>query len=432
MTNVPPLPHSEDFEKGLLCSIRYRPDILDEIHDVLRADVFYNPAHALILEALVAITQRSSLVVAGNDFFAVKNYLLASGKLEEAGGVELLNQIWDFVPTGSNWRYYLKEVVEHYQRRMAILESQRLIEQMYDLQSPLEETIRETVERVFTKLAIQGNRTEKMLKDRAHEFLDILEERARQGGTITGITFGLPSLDEIVGGLKGGDVCVIAADTGIGKSALALQVVRTTSLDRGLASALFSLEMPWVQIFERLHIQSSVAMKALRLGAFTESERATIINTTELLIQRNNIFIEDQFGQDVSGICSRSRFLKSKYDIKLIVVDYLQLVGAVAAGREITREREVAAISHRLKTLAHELDIVILALSQVNDQGLLRESRAIGQDADVVLMILAPESNNQPHEIQIRKHRNGQSGIYVPVNFHGDQMRFCERRTATI
>jgi replicative DNA helicase len=232
------------------------------------------------------------------------------------------------------------------------------------------------------------------------------------------------SLDEFVGGLQGGDVCVIAADTGIGKSALALQVVRATSLDRGLATALFSLEMPWVQIFERLHIQSGVAMKALRLGARTESERATIISTTELLIQRNNIFIEDQFGQDVSGICSRSRYLKSKYDIKLIVVDYLQLVGAVAAGREITREREVAAISHRLKTLAHELDIVVLALSQVNDQGLLRESRAIGQDADVVLMILPPESSNQPHEIQIRKHRNGQSGIYVPVNFHGDQMRF--------
>src|SRR5260221_7648984 len=424
MTNVQPLPYSEDFEKGLLCSIRYRPDILDEIHDVLRADLFYVPAHALILEALVAITQRSSLVVAEIDFFAVKNHLLASGKLEEAGGVELLNEIWTFLPTGANWRYYVEGVVGYYQRRMAILESQRLIEQMYDLQSPLEETIRETVERVFANLAIQGSRPEKMLKDRAHEFLDILEERARQGGAITGITFGLPGLDEIVGGLQGGDVCVIAADTGVGKSALALQVVRTTSLDRGLASALFSLEMPWVQIFERLHIQSNVAMKALRLGASTESERATIIRTTELLSKRTNILIEDQFGQDISGICSRSRYLKSKYDIKLIVVDYLQLVGAVAAGREITREREVAAISQRLKTLAHELDTVILALSQVNDQGLLRESRAIGQDADVVLVILPPESNNQPYEIQIRKHRNGQSGIYVPVNFHGDQMRF--------
>jgi replicative DNA helicase len=424
MTNLRPLPYSEDFEKGLLCCIQYQPDILDEIHDVLGADVFYVPAHTLILEALVAIAQRSSLVAAAMDFFAVKNHLLASGKLEEAGGVELLNEIWNFVPTGAGWRYYLEGVVEYYQRRIAIQESQRLIEQMHDLQSPPAETIRETVERVFTKLAIQGSRTEKMLKDRAHEFLDILEERAPQVGTITGITFGLPGLDEIVGGLQGGDVCIIAADTGVGKSVLALQVVRTTSLDRGVASALYSLEMPWVQIFERLHIQSGVAMKALKLGAFTESERANIISTTELLIQRNNIFIEDQFGQDVSGICSRSRYLKSKYDIKLIVVDYLQLVGAVAAGREITREREVAAISHRLKTLAHELDIVILALSQINDQGLLRESRAIGQDADVVLMILPPESSNQPHEIQIRKHRNGQSGIYVPVKFNGDQMRF--------
>jgi DnaB-like helicase N terminal domain len=168
MTNLRPLPYNEDCEKGLLCSIRYQPDILLGIHDVLRADVFYNPAHGLILEVLVAITQRSSLVVAGIDFFAVKNHLRASGKLEEAGGVELLNEIWNFVPTGSNWRYYLEGVVHHYRRRIAIIESLRLIEQMYDLQSPLEETIRETVERVFTKLAIQGSRAEKMLKDRAH------------------------------------------------------------------------------------------------------------------------------------------------------------------------------------------------------------------------------------------------------------------------
>jgi replicative DNA helicase len=101
MTNLQPLPYSEDFEKGLLCSIRYQPDILNEIHDVLRADVFYVPAHALILEALVAITQRSSFVAAGIDFFAVKNHLMASGILEEAGGVKLLNEIWHFVSNRS-------------------------------------------------------------------------------------------------------------------------------------------------------------------------------------------------------------------------------------------------------------------------------------------------------------------------------------------
>jgi replicative DNA helicase len=424
MANTQLLPHSEDLEKGLLSSIRYRPDILDELHNVLRADMFYIPAHALIFEAFVAISQDSSLVAAGIDFLAVKNNLLTSGKLEEAGGVELLSQIWNFVPTGENWRFYAEGVAQYHQRRVTILECQRLVGQMYDLQSPVEETIRETVERTFAQLAIKGGHPEKMLKDRAHEFLDILEERVHQTGAVTGITFGLPGLDEILGGLQGGEVCVVAAHTGVGKSALALQVVRATSLDRGLASALFSLEMPWVQIFERLHVQSGLAMTSLRRGTFTELERSTVIKTTELLIQRNNLFIEDQFGQDISGICSRSRYLKAKYDIKLIVVDYLQLVGAVAAGREITREREVAAVSHRLKTLAHELDIVILALSQLNDQGLLRESRAIAQDADAVIMILPPESTNEPYEILIRKHRNGQSGICVPVNFRGDQMLF--------
>jgi replicative DNA helicase len=423
MTNLQLLPCSEDFEKGLLCSIRYRPDILDEIHDVLRADVFYVPAHALILEAFAAVAQRSSLLAAGIDFLAVSEYLRTSGKLEEAGGLQLLDEIWDFVPTGENWHYYAEGVVEYYQRRVAILESQRLTERMYDLHSPVQETIRETAERTFAKLAIQGSQPEKMLKDHAHDFLDILQERSQVRG-ITGITFGLPGLDELIGGLQPGDVGVIAADTGVGKSALALQVVKTTALDRGLASALFTLEMPWVQIMERMHMQAGLPLKSLRRGTFAECERITLTKTTELLIQRNNIFIEDDFGQDISGICSRSRLLKTKHDIKLIVVDYLQLVGAAEAGRDANREREVAAVSHRLKTLAHELDIVVLSLSQLNDQGRLRESRTIGQDADLVLSIEPLDPETQEYEILIRKHRNGQSGVAVPVKFLGERMRF--------
>jgi replicative DNA helicase len=386
--------------------------------------MFYMPAHALIFEAFAATAPKFFGVSAEIDFYAVKNWLIASENFDEAGGLELLNEIWDFVPTGENWRYYAEGVAEHYQLRVVILAAQRLIEQMYDLHSPVEGTIREMAERTFAKLATQGGQPEKMLKDRAYEFLDILEERSRQTGAVTGITFGLPALDEIVGGLQGGDVCIVAAHTGVGKSALALQVVKTTSLDRGLGAALFTLEMPWVQICERLHVQSGVPMKSLRRCVFADWERSTVTKTTELLIQRNNIFIEDQFGQDISGICSRSRLLKAKHDVKLIVVDYLQLVGAAEAGRDANREREVAAVSHRLKTLAHELDIVVLALSQLNDQGLLRESRAIGQDADMVLMIVPPELEKQPHEILVRKHRNGQSGVCIPVTFHGDQMRF--------
>jgi replicative DNA helicase len=353
----------------------------------------------------------------------VKNYLATRGKLEEAGGAELLSEIWDFVPTGEGWCFYANGLLEHYQRRVAIREAGRLIEQMHDLQSSVEETIREVIERTFAKLAIQGNR-EKMLKDYANEFLDILQKRSEQVDAVTGIDFGLPALDEIVGGLQGGEVCVIAADTGVGKSALALQAIRMASLDRGLPVALFSLEMSWVQLLERIHMQSGVPLQALRRGIFTKSERAIVTETTQLLIERNNIFIEDDFGLDIAGIYSRSRALKVKDDIKLIVVDYLQLVGASGVGRDANREREVAAVSHRLKALAHELDLIVLSLSQLNDQGLLRESRAIGQDADVVLVIKRPESEGEPHEILVRKHRNGQAGVTIPVRFRGEQMRF--------
>jgi replicative DNA helicase len=416
------LPHSEDLEKGLLSSIRYQPRILDEIGDILKTDVFYIPAHALILEAFMAIALRSSLAASGIDFYAVKNHLKASGKLEEAGGPEYLAAIWEFVPTGEGWRFYAEGVLECYQRRVAILECQRLIERMYD-QTPVTETIRETVERTLARLAIQGSRSETTLKERAHEFIEILEKRALHLDT-TGITFGLSHLDEIIGGLHGGEVCVIAADTSVGKSALALQAVEITSLERGLTSALFSLEVQWVQVMERLHARFGIDMKSLKRGILTKPEHATLMKTTELLIRQNNVFIEDNFGQDISGICSRSRALKARHDLKLIVVDYLQLVGAPGTNRGDNREREVAAVSRRLKALANELDLVVLSLSQVNEHGFVRESRAIGHDADLVLIIERPELDSESCEILVRKQRNGPAGITIPANFYGQQMRF--------
>jgi replicative DNA helicase len=154
MTKTQPLPYSDDFEKGLLSSIRYQPEILLEIPYILHTDVLYVRTHRLILEAFGAITEHSNTQPAEIDFLAVKNYFLASGKLEEAGGEQLFDEIWEFVPSAANWRYYAEGVVESYHRRIAILESRRLIERMYDLQRPVEETIRETIERTFARLAI--------------------------------------------------------------------------------------------------------------------------------------------------------------------------------------------------------------------------------------------------------------------------------------
>jgi replicative DNA helicase len=252
-------------------------------------------------------------------------------------------------------------------------------------------------------------------KDRIRETLDYIEQLATTKPQSV-IKFGIDALDNALLPIEPGNQIIICAETGGGKTALALQAA-LSSPDK--AFGIFSLEMDVRSLIMRmLTSEASVPFSKLRQGRLAERDYQRLTSAVGRLGPRN-IHIEDESAVDVQGIATRCRALKRTQGLDAVVVDYLQLV-TPATKRDSSREREVSEISRSLKRLALELGVVVIALSQLNDDGRLRESRAIGQDADVVLKVAEGDSG---HSIQIKKHRNGPIGAF-PVTFDGAHMRF--------
>jgi replicative DNA helicase len=418
------LPFSEDAEKGVLCSMILSPEVLLECASRIAAEFFHVPAHRIIFSALCDLAAENEPA----DFVLLKAELVRSKQLEEIGGAEYLSDLWNFVPTGANWKFYASLLVEFYRRRTTIIECQRLIEKMYDLHGDIDEQITEGVETALTRLALQVARVDKPFRQLVAETVAEIDRRAKGEGS-TGIRFGLDSLDAQLGEVQPGEVCVISAQTGGGKTALALQAILEHAAS-GYSVALFSFEMRATQMIERaLAHDGQISMKTIRSGKLSMSELGKLDASVGRLSERA-IFIMENTGCDINQIVSRCRYLKVRYALTLVVVDYLQLVQPGASRNDATREREVADISRKLKAMALELNVPVLALSQLNDQGRLRESRAIGQDADIVLRIDDSKSDNSfAVDIVIDKHRSGARGKRVNVEFFGEYMRFQDLET---
>jgi replicative DNA helicase len=255
-------------------------------------------------------------------------------------------------------------------------------------------------------------------RERVNEALEWIDQLATNPPRSV-IRFGLPRLDNALLPLEPADQVVLCAETGRGKSALASQAVLSSSEKK---FAIFSVEMPWRSLVARMFAgEGQIEFKNLRQGRLSKPERLRLQEAIKRLSGRT-IWIEDE-PTDVLSIAAKCRRFKHSSGLDAIVVDYLQLVAPAQGGkRDTSREREVAEISRSLKSLALELGIVVIALSQLNDAGQLRESRAIGQDADIVLQICQDEDGAS---IQVRKHRNGPR-CKIPVTFDGTIMRFTE------
>jgi replicative DNA helicase len=418
------LPHCEDGEKGLLCSMFLHTDLLIEYYHHLSEQVFYIPAHQHIFTTLRSLKNNNHPI----DFISVKKALSDSNLLEEVGGAQYLNELYTFVPTAANANYYVEIVKDYYQRRVAILEAKKLIQAMYDPNFSYEGAIGECIERTLTKLALGVPRQERSFSDQVIDTIEMIDQRTTEG-KISGARFGIPSLDEAVSGVQPGDLCIIAAETSGGKTALALAAVKHMASVMQKPVAWFSLEMPATQMIERfLANESRISMRSLRGGFLSEGQLKLMLSAVER-IAKYPIFLDDSSYADISKIVSECRRLRAKHDIALVVVDYLQLIESPSVRKEGNREREVAHISRQLKNMAKELMVPVIALSQLNDQGLLRESRAIGQDADIVLKIHWVDVNTHDRrEIEIVKQRNGPRGERILLQFHGEYMLFsvCE------
>lgn len=416
-----PAPHSEDMETALLCCMVLSWEVREECAAQVPCRALYEPRNQIIFSALLD-WRRSRTPV---DFFSFKEELKKAGQLEEVGGLDYLSRLWAFVPVSADYRTHVKFVLDYYHRREAIIAGRQLIEMAADTHD-VDQTIKDIAEALFTRLAVQSAREEKDLKALLAETLDLISVRAEQL-QVSGIQFGIPSLDQALGGLHPGELWVIAAQTSGGKSALAMQSALLSSRDRGIATAIFSLEMDAHELIERmLSHTGDVSMRSLRGGRLTEMECKKLHHGAEVLAPLK-MFIEDDFSLGVSGIISRARFLRMKHAIGLIVIDYFQLINSVSDSDE-RREREVSKAVRASKMLARELNIPVIGISQLNDDGRLRESRAIGHHADGVLK-LDPSEEEGMVDITIVKMRNGAHGKRIRVRFDGQFMQFRDFKT---
>ena len=411
------LPFSEDAERGLLHCMLLRSVL--ETYTELPAPAFYVPAHTIVFRQLREMLAKEIPI----EWQVLVDRLNVAGQLAEVGGLDALNTIWGFADTSGDHKYYSGVILDCYRRRVAILELKELTAKLYDRRSDVDASISEHVERTLTALSLSSQKPERTFRSIVLDTLDILEARQTDAGA-SGIKFGIPTLDAELSGLQPSEQCVVAGSTSSGKSALSSQAVLENA-KKGGASALFSLEMSAVRVVTRMiaHL-GQISMKSLKSGLLTEIELGRMMPTVKRLSDYK-IFLEDQYASEIGSIVSRCRILKTKHQISLVVVDYLQLVDSSNGRNGDRHERLVADVSRSLRRMAKELDLVVIGLSQLTDDGKLRDCRAIGHDADVILRIEDSQSDNSfTREIVIDKHRDGERGKRIPVRFYGQYMRF--------
>jgi replicative DNA helicase len=383
------------------------------------------------------------------DFVSLKQALKDRNQLEEIGGPEYLSGLYDFVPTAANARYYIDIVRVKYVLRRLISTCNRLSTQCYDQQGEIEPLLDEAEKEIF---AITGEhvKTEIVpIKEHVMAAIEQIEQLYENRGSVTGLPTGFIELDRMTSGLHAGEMIVIAARPAMGKTAFAMNVAEHVAMDIGKAVAVFSLEMSSQQLVQRiLCSRAKVDLQRVRNGFLSERDFPNLTAAASQ-VAAAKMFIDDTAGLTVTELRAKARRMKSKYDIQLIVVDYLQLLRSMSRRAQDNRQLEISEISAGIKALAKELELPIIVIAQLNRQpdtrtkeggrprlSDLRESGSIEQDADLVGLLVRPEYYETDDEAKqerageaeliIAKQRNGPTGD-VPLTFLKQFTRFETR-----
>jgi replicative DNA helicase len=434
-------PHSIEAERCVLGSMLRDARIIPDVQLILRPEHtdenFYSDAHRRIYRAINKLHLSATSV----DLVILSNELHATGEIKDVGGYQYLAQIYDETPTAANATYYAQIVRDKAITRYLIYTGTDIARDAADQVAPATELL-EAAERKIMSIAEWGVAGETIsLEEAIHEAYDRMEARAkREGlGEVSGLPSGYVDLDNITAGLQDSELIIIAARPSVGKTAITLNIMRNVAVDYGQPVFYASLEQSRIELAERLLCcEARVDGQKLRKGLLsTEEHRA--INDAGARLSKAKIFIDDSPGQNMIRIAANARRLKLKHQIKLIVVDYLQLVEP--DNRKDSRQEQVAAISRRMKFLAKELKIPVIACAQLN-RGVenrteaeprlsdLRESGSIEQDADTVMLLHRPKDPQTGLdaegvlEVIIAKQRNGPVGK-ITLTHIKQHMRFA-------
>lgn len=428
------MPHDIELEKEILGAILIDPEMMGRALEIFRdSQAFHLMAHQKIFEAMKELYTRGEPI----DFKTVGNELLKKNELEMAGGVAYIAQLTNAVPSSANLEVHLQILKDLYILRQTIRICNEISQMAYQREKDSEELL-DFAEHKFFEISQQSiTRGYQKINPIIHEVMEEIEAlhgKKTELEGVTGVPSGLMGLDRITTGFHESDLIILAGRPGMGKTALALAIARNAAVRFQRPTAFFSLEMGAKQLALRLiSAESGIPLQKIRTGRLTEEEYIQIAKNIGHLSQAP-LYIDDTPGLNILTLRSRARRLKSEADIQLLFIDYLQLM---EGPRSESRQIEITMISRALKNLAKELNIPIIALSQLSravenrtdkkpQLSDLRESGAIEQDADLVMFVYRPEyykmerfpdnkeiDTHDKMQILVEKHRNGPTGSCI-------------------
>jgi len=441
-------PQAVEVERSVLGAMLIDKEAVPKVLELLDPASFYDPTHLKLFEAMTVLFERGDPI----DAVTVVEELRRRGQLNPAEDPMLITELTMSVPSSANVEYHARIVLEKALLRSLISSSAEIVTRAYDDTEDALDLLDEAEGRIFQISDRRLKKSYTPIKKAVQDTFELLESLHGKHSGVTGVPTGFRKLNELTGGLQRSDLVILAGRPSQGKTALALSIARKAATDKEkkTSAAIFSLEMSEQQLIIRmLSSEAKVNAHLLRTGRLSPDEWGRLSRTAGRLAE-SKIFIDDSASLSILELRAKARRLKAEHNIGLVIVDYLQLVQGPRNAE--SREREISSISRSLKALAKELNIPVVALSQLNRAvesrtdrrpmlADLRESGAIEQDADVVIFVHRPETYNQRSiideegneipsegiaEIVIGKQRNGPTGV-VLLSFVKEYASFEDR-----
>ncbi len=432
-------PHNLAAEQSTLGGMLLSKDAVADVIETLRAADFYMPKHELIYDAILSLYSHGE----PTDVVAVTDELIKTGNLERAGGADYLHSLTSMVPTAANAGYYASIVAERAILRRLVDAGTRIVQLGYDGQGEASDLLNTAQAEIYAVAGSQDTEDYVPLSVAVDAAVNEIEAASGRGDKMTGIPTGFKEFDDLTNGLHPGQMIVIAARPAVGKSTLALDFARSASLVHKAPTILFSLEMGKSEIAMRLlSAEGAIPLQHMRKGTIDQRDWTTVASLQGRLHDAP-LYVDDSPNMTLVEIRAKCRRLKQTVDLKLVIIDYLQLM---SSGKRVeSRQQEVSEFSRALKLLAKELQVPVVALSQLNrgpEQRTdkkpaisdLRESGSIEQDADMVVLLHRDslyDADNRPGEADliVAKHRNGPTKT-IGVSFQGHFSRFVDMAPA--
>lgn len=415
------LPHSIEAEQSVIGSMMMDKDAIVIASELLQSDDFYGKQYGIVFEAMVELHNEAKPV----DMVTLQNRLKEKDVPPEVSSLEFVRDILNTVPTSANVKHYANIVAEKALLRRLVKAAEEIANTCYVGKEPMEEILAETEKKIFHLVQRRNVEDFVPIRQIVSDALKKIEIASHNKGAVTGIATGFIDLDYRTAGMQPSDLVLIAARPSMGKTAFALNIAEYVAFRSNQTVAIFSLEMSKEQLVNRLFsLESRVDAQKLRTGSLDDNDWEKLIESAAV-IGKSKLIIDDTPGISVSELRSKCRKYKLEHDLKMVIIDYLQLMSAV--GKNDSRQQEISEISRSLKAIARELQVPVLALSQLSRApeqrpdhrpmlSDLRESGAIEQDADVVMFIYRDDYYNKDTELKniseiiIAKQRNGPIG----------------------